>query len=168
MPAPDLPTLFDFETQIQPVLQAAAVTLGIAQTAVQDQTQKIITSGRLDIELTMGAATGHLYTPKNIPDGPLNTGNCFEAAWNAVVSFNVVTDREVNAAAHAKYRSWVRSMMIQYFQQFGPDVLPYHQIAFAKTLGTRINLVNAKEEDVSQLNTAVVIYIRPGAWPAPY
>ena len=168
MAAPDLQTLFDFESQIQPVLQARAEALGIAQTALQDQTSKIVTSGRLDIELTMGTATGHLYTPKNLPDGPLNTANCFEDAWNAVVSLNVVTDRNVNAALHAKYRAWVRSMLIQYFSQFGPDVLPYHQIAFAKTLGTRINLVNAKEEDVSQLNTAVVIYIRPGAWPAPY
>ena len=167
MPAPDLATILSFEDAIEPAVKTLLQAQAVAQVALQRGTGKLV-SGRVDVELTMGAATGHLYTPANLPDGPVDSRYDFEDAWNATVALMVVTDRDTNGNLHSIYRAAVRQVMLQYFTQFTTAVLPYHEIAMCKSTGCRGGLKTDKDEDFSQLNYSLVIGVRAGAWPAPF
>ena len=166
-PAPDLVTLFDFESAIEPAVQARLLQVGIGAVDVR-QGKGTLLSGRVDVGLKMEAATGHFYVPANLPDGPLNTRNCFEDAWHATLTFSIITEREQNGQLHRSYVARVRALMLRFFTQFPEDLLPYHALSLVTTAGTAPGLMSAQNEDVTQLRYACVVSIRDGAWPAPY
>lgn len=166
MAAPDLETLFNFESAIEPAILTRLEDLGIT-TKIRQGTDTLL-SGRVDVELEMGGATGNLYIPKFLPDGPCDTRLCLEQRWSAMLNFAVITARDRNASLHRPYVAKIRVLMLDFFHQFPVELLPFHALVNVQSAGTAPGLVTEKDEDVTRLRYQAVVAIREGAWPDPY
>ena len=161
MPAPDFPSLYDFEGQIEGAFQVVLQTaLGTAVTGVfvtRDQTIK--DAPRVELEFMKGAALKQRYTmgtpPRQVP-------NAFVGSLQA----KIVTARPLHHDTHGNIRGIVRYTLSAGANVINSGNLPYLQIMEMTPGSDSGMMIDEKAQDVSILKYDLWFAINNSAWPS--
>lgn len=161
MPAPDLVTLYDLETNVEPHVEAlleSRIVLPGGASVLGSRTAAQATTPRIECQLIVGQAAGQKY--------PRGT-QAYYNAWNVTLLLSIVTARlqdNVPDTAHGSLRAQVRYLMQPAAEVFR-DAFPYHSISKQLEMGTNPSVDAPDDLDVSRLTFACIIAVRTDAWP---
>ncbi len=165
MPAPDLPTLYDFETQIesafQSVLQAALLTASIVCQVIITRDSAIDDTPRIELQCTVGAplsqrrGTGTIGV--NYREIPI--------AFGFKLSATVITTRPTNDNEHGAIRGLTRFNLSAAANVITARNLPYLQILEMLPAGSPPAILDEKQQDKSLLEYDGWFAIQNSAWP---
>ena len=157
MVAPDLDTLYRVEPAIEQAWVGILGEEGIDAYAQRDEADLPVP--RVDVQLNLGAATGHR--------GLRPQGDFALDAWNATLTFTVVTKRVENQPAdHAQHLAIIRRSAQYYSDKLGSSVLPYHCIVWIQESNTVPSVQLEDETDRSALTFDCIVCFRTNAWPS--
>lgn len=164
MPAPDIQTLYDFESQIEgafeTLLAAQFLAKSITCSTSVSRDLSIDSTPRVEIVLSLAASLNQRTTigqatPKQVP-------NAF--AGNLAIS--VVTTRGTNRSSHGPIRGVVRYVMSGANGILSDVVLPYLQILDLVPAASAPEVYAEKDQDITVLNYAIAFAVKDSAWPA--
>ena len=164
MAAPDLATLFDFETNLE---AAAKVFLsnatGISQDSIfctMDQDELTLPRIEVTVEIAEGIDPPVKRSTVSDIEDYLN--------YSANVMIRVVTDalEDGTEASHRTIRGNVRAEMLQNANNWTttPDLLPYYSVQYQRPMGTSYEIDG--NLSVSTLAYDIRFAVRNDAWPA--
>lgn len=163
MAAPDLATLFDFETQ----LESAAKSFLATATELPEESiystldQDVYTTPRLEIMIEINEGIDPPIARSALIDTP------DYLKYSATMTIRVVTDplEDGTQASHRALRGKVRGEMLQNAQNWTttPALLPYYSVQYQRPLGTSYEIDG--ELAVSTLSYDLSSVIRNDAWP---
>jgi len=160
MPAADLPTLFDFETQLESCVSSVLSSAGITLRHTSRDTADIVTP-----------CVSVIYNHS----GPWPTGATrmyklgdywIEDQFSGTIQIDVITDRNRNRSSHSSYRSKVRSALYQWNTTVTDLLLPYLSIGIFHEASVTQGMDPENNLDISTMSWAVVFAIKPTAWPS--
>jgi hypothetical protein len=163
MPADELQTLMDIETNIEPgIATLIASQTGIA--SVSRFGKPLLTTPRIEVSLDPGAVSGHAH---------IHLGSTLiYDTWDYSLTFRVVTKRGGRGldngntdADHANARAKIRTAMLYATALLTSEVMPYHQLVTADEAGTTPSVDAGEDVDASELSYRGVLGIRSDAWP---
>lgn len=157
MSAPDLETLY----QLQEAFEPAVATVLEDATGVSCFTTfstDVEGTPRIAVRLEVGDWTGHYG---------FHNGTPRPDAWNATLTVTVVTNREKDdqAGVHSATVALVRSTLLQFFDLFTTDVLPYHAFTDLRDGGATPSVEAEESEDSTDITFQAVVSILADAWP---
>jgi hypothetical protein len=164
MPAPDFFTLYDFETQIETAWKTVLVT-ALAAVPITCQvlvTRDSATDNTPRIELSM--ALRGIISQRRIEGNKLVPN-----AFNAVMTARVVTTRPVDNTGtplHGTIRGLVRNTMAANTDVINNTLLPWLQILEYLPGAGSPQIIDEKEQDVTELTYDFQFAIANEAWPA--
>lgn len=162
--APDLDTVFDVESGVDPYLTRAIHAAGIFDVDPV-RSSGVQRTPRVESQLWLGACTGR----QKVAAGATNPRYALPTRWKFRLLLTIVTDRAnpKQTGAHAKYRASVRRVAALFMSKLNPS-LPYHRLEELNEMGTTLNMVNdqAETEDISRIEYHGEISVRDTAWPA--
>ena len=154
MPAPDYATLYNVEDAIESAVKALFTAATLTPCFIQRESVNLPAS-RIQIQCLVSANFEHRQN-----------------AWSGALLIGNMTDRSKDAATvHGWRRGQIRNILCRvpigddYHPDFSPDVLPYHVINLLEISGTEPQVNVDEDADFSVLSFALVISIRPGAFP---
>lgn len=155
MPAPDFPTLYDFESQIEAAVKSALISGGITN-VYTTRDNSILLVPRVEAQLNLMGPTGHMagLNGRETPD-----------QFEAILRLAVVTSRSQTETNHAYFRGNVRYQMASIAQQFNSTSLPYLQIMQMLPAQSTPQIFDDKEHDITELKYHVWFGIQATAWP---
>lgn len=162
MAAPDYPTLYDFEGQLDTAFAAAITAAGLQTFKQQDTTDK--TAPWATVQVTVDAAAGRYHTNA----AGAVTGN---SAWNFTLTVEVATNRtETTGNANAAtYRGKVRYYLERWLATQGASGmnarLTYLVIEYLISTGANRSFVDDTRLDLIQFTYAGVFSIKDTSWP---
>ena len=164
MAAPNLPTLYDFETQIESVwvsvmstafsaqLPAASVQVIGTRDASIDQTP------RLEVELHVGNV---LRTRRGVLNGSYRE---IPIAFTGTLRFRLISTRPY--ASHGMLRGIVRSTVSASANVITSSNLPYLQILEILPSSSTPQIYDEKAQDITEMDYAIQFAIKNEAWPS--
>jgi hypothetical protein len=170
MPAPNIQTLYDFETQLETAwvsiltaaFAAASISCGVAST----RSAVIEDTPRVDLEVLVGSAlkqrrgvTTLIYPNTYYREIPI--------AFDAKLQVSIVTTRPTNDAEHGAIRGLVRYNLTGSANVIGAQ-LPYLQVMEQLNESGSSRLIDEKEQDISLLIYDFQFAISNDAWPSGY
>jgi hypothetical protein len=164
MPAPDVQTLYDFETQLEgawaDVFEDKFTELSITCAVGVSRDADVETTPRVEVVLNLGGPLTQQTTigqarPKQVPN-----------AFTGTLTVSVITTRETNASSHGPIRGVIRYLMSGANQIMTEVRLPYLQILDLQPAGSAPTVNPEKNEDSTELVYAIIFAIRNEAWPA--
>lgn len=159
--APDLPTLFEFELQIEAAAVAVLTAAGVPAFAERNAADQ--STPRVEVKLVMGAPTGHRYSPTGAQFSPSQT---LPDAWHAQLALTTVTNRRTadNGSRHDELLGKSRVAMLQAPGNLNAQLawLTVQRVADAGVIPTT---QLEKDLDVSPAVFALQFAVLPGAWP---
>lgn len=168
MPAPDLETLLDFETNIESACETFLATdTGLATTSIYGQLDEDdFVLPRLEVKFEMGAAD-------DPPDERSTTDPILAyRKYNGILNVRIVTRASLDGAnaTHRSVRAKVRASLLISATNFdtldgaGPaTVLPYYDVKYLRPSGTLFDIDG--DLAISELSYEVRFAIRNDAWP---
>jgi hypothetical protein len=161
MPAPDIKTLYKFESSIEPAIQSALVSAGFPSGSVylaRGATTLITPSA--SVLLRVGGNNGHRFKPPTLSYWVFDQ-------WRCALDIMVRTNRTKDAAAlsHDDYRAIVRMVMPDVFSRVNA-LLTYH--AFAEAFMEQSSNTAQDSEnnhDITDISFSSVLAIKRDAWP---
>lgn len=160
MAATDLNDLNNFEYH----WETAGVTflnadLGIP--VVRTVTEDSLVLPRIEIQFMVEDA----FEPFAPHNGGASSSTQDYRAFNAIFQARIITDNSTGgAAAHATYRSKVRTALMRSGANWGATNLPYYDLKEIRPSSTEYDAEG--DVNVTQLNYSLVWEIRDDAWPA--
>lgn len=164
MAAPDIQTLYDFETQLETawadVFEDKFTELSITCAVGISRDQGIEVTPRVEIFLSLGTPPTQRTTigqasPKQVP-----------SAFAGTLTVAVITTRETNTDDHGPIRGVVRYLLSGANQIMTEQRLPYLQILELLPAGSAPTVNPEKNEDSTDMVYSIIFAIRDGAWPA--
>lgn len=167
MPAPDFPTLYDFETQIEDAFKSAIIGLLTANNLIasvyvsQDPLTK--TTPRIELSVSMGAALSQMTTKGQA--NPKQNPNASEFTISAVIATTRLLPDD-DGGIHGPLRGLVRYALSAGAKQIGDANLSFLQILECLPVGGTPQVVDEKNTDKTELVYGGKIAIRNEAWPS--
>ena len=161
MPAANLATLMDFETQIDDAIVAALAAASLTAYAAMSTTEKV-----------MPFCSVKTHTITSIEHYETIAGILRPTMFSATVDVGVFTNRtETNGPAnHKTYRGTVRNHLSHWLANQSGAVLnsrlSYLKVADFVEAGTSRDVDADNTADVTVFSFRLVFQIRPDAWPA--
>jgi hypothetical protein len=167
--APDLKTLYEFETNMENGFQTILTApLGSITGNIYTQRQNVEKkSPRCELKFTLGSYTGH--------KGQDNAGVWRYDMWRFKLEATFITDRQENFAAHELMIGQTRACLEDVFTNVNlmPGTasassgapIPFYWICQLCESGTIPGFHSEDDTDQSQITFAGVFALRPGAWP---
>lgn len=157
MAAPDFPTLYDFETQMDGAWTDYLIANGVP--AVKQRGASVLATPRVEVKFTTGAASGSMhgfaaaeYKPR--PD-----------RFAGTLSLVVATNRSKNDSGHGTSRGTVRGFVADFLRVQTTENLPYLWIFDIMDSGTSETVDDENNADISTLTFNIKFGIRSDAWP---
>lgn len=168
--APNIATLYDFETAYEDALSAyfANVNIGgqrFAQTITPRSTltaANFLQTPRLQVKIaTMGpmSAGGGLY------EIPTAIGANYYGAYQLQASLDVVTARSNVSQLHGLLRGGVRQGMLEMTASMNANTVPYYQTAFVTPLGSNQGIDAENDEITTNLTFQIDMQIPASSFP---
>ncbi len=162
MLAPDLPALLNFAANFRLAAVTVAQANGLQNvwTELQTGNKNTGSTGRVEVFFVLGDPTGHKtplpnLTPKAYPHD----------AYNARLTWSVISNRDTNGATHEANCATIRAIMVQFRQNFTAAVLPYYEINGCIPQQNVEAVEKGTNLDVTQLPYALRFSINSTAWP---
>ena len=166
MAAPDIPTLYDFETAYEDALAnyfagingAPFTYVYTPRTNGADEpklaTPRVtiamsITGTGVQEEFRQGSTTANYYAHK--------TGT---------IGLMVATQRSNTAQNHGNLRGRARQAMLEVTAALNSNTVPYYQTLFVTEQGATQSIDAENDEIITQLSYAIEFFIPPSSWPA--
>ena len=159
MSAPDLATLYDFETQIEAAVSSILTAGGVTVQAVS-RSEVNVASPFCTVTYQHGGPW-----PSGAPRLSNQGGDWGPDQFSGTVQITVATDRKRNPNTHKTYRGGVRSLGYRFVSQFTGVNLPYIAVMDFTETGTQPVEDEGKNLDLSILSWDIRFAILPGAWP---
>lgn len=153
MPAADLTTLLDFETQIESAIETALGSLSVTAYRQRDTDNK--SSPCVSVQFTQGESLGSLFS---------HGGVYREDRFNGEVELKILTRRGATSDSHPTYRAKVRTLMSNW-QGTINAALTYLILLDCKTSGASPEVEADEDHDYSTLRYSTPFAIRSTAWP---
>lgn len=162
--APDIETLYDFEGNIEAGMQAQFELEQLTAPGKQRDADDIVTPRYAFRFTSSGVFNGHTAI---CGDGEQRY-DMFSGLLDAETYTHRSADQPEDGeqAEHAKNRSRLRNALHGFRKRFGPDVMPYYEIADIRELASHPTVKGEEDIDETRLSFSVVFQIRPGAWPS--
>jgi len=158
MPAPDYPTLYEFERLISATLAGVFNDANILPKSIVDAPEFQKDRPRVEVYVTPGAAMGHYILDAQ--------STRRENGWHGALSLKAVTWPEITV--HSAYVAAVRNVAatLDRLDLTTASVpLLYHEITRVVTAGTTPHTDPAAGEYDTQLHYNFIFAILPDAWP---
>lgn len=159
-PAPDYETIFDVETAVESACATVLAAVPYSLTNVYTTRSAAIRAyPHAEVKFTLGAEQGHRGV---LADGVTRLAD----AWHGSLILTAASTRStVGGIAPGVLRARLRLSM-QYFKaQFTPDVLLYHSLTSIVHQASDQGYDSQHDTDWTQITFAVVVSVRPLAWP---
>ncbi|HWL53866.1 MAG TPA: hypothetical protein VNQ90_15610 [Chthoniobacteraceae bacterium] len=160
MIAPSIDDLYRVEDDVEKAIKSILERDGIAPVYVQ-QDSEVLTSPRVEVQLQLGAATGHKHIDRQ--------KRVWIDAWNGTLVFQIVTRRKDEKTKldpfHSKWRAAIRRIMQGCAGSITTHDLPYHGLPKITEQGTTPKVESEDKVDISEVAFSVLVCIRPSAWP---
>jgi len=153
MPAPDLTTLLDFETQIETAIKTALGAASVTAYRQRDTDNKA--APVVTVQFTQGESLGNLFS---------HSGVWREDRFNGEVELRILTRRGASSDSHPSYRAKVRTLMSNW-QGTINAALTYLILLDCKTAGATPEIEADEDHDYSTLRYSTPFAIRHNAWP---
>lgn len=154
MPAPSVAVLLAYESQIEPawvsILQAAGLN------AMQEFVDLSKVTPYVDVSLTNVVPTGQRQ---------IYQGTEHYSAWTGTLNTRVVTQRGKNSDQHAAILGKIRILVTDFWNQFTPALLPWHQVRVLKEAHLDRGIEADRLLDWSLIGLQINFAVRPDAWP---
>lgn len=164
MPAPNIETLLDIETQVENAWRDALETklreLEIPAEVQTTRKRDIESSPRIELSLSITNETDQRTTR-----GQANPRQV-AASYDCTLTVRVVTTREVNDELHGPIRGITRYILSGANAVMNSTRLPYHQILMMQFSGSQPEVNAEKHEDYTTMSYALRVAINNDAWPA--
>lgn len=156
MRAPDLKTLYSFETNFEAGF--ALILVGVA-TNIYTQRQNVEKkSPRCELKFTLRSYTGHKSQDV--------AGIMRCDMWNFKLDVTFITDRQQNFSAHEQMIGLTRATLEDVFTNVNtPTNFPFYWVSLLSESGVVPGFHSEDDTDQSQINFTGVFAIRQGAWP---
>jgi hypothetical protein len=172
MPAPNLPTLFDFEGQFEnAALELLTAVVINAYASGGDQQTAVENCG---IQFTLGPAVegkfAQLPKPASWPVGEPAPQEYF--IYDATLEFRAEVPRDDPAptiegvsSKLGEIRGKLREEMMQCVRPFTETNLPYYKVSRIRPAGSSYGENQQRNTDVAFIRYTLRLEIRPDAWP---
>lgn len=174
MPAPNLPTLFDFEGQFESAAQdiLAGVLINAYVSGQGEAMPLLNTRVGFDVGPALEGKFAQLEKPASWPDGVAPPQEYF--LYTATLEFRVEVPRDEReptitgvTTMLAQIRGKLREVMMQCVRPFNEVNLPYHKVSRIRPDGASTQAGPAERNtDILFLRYALNFEIRNDAWPA--
>jgi len=160
MAAPDIETIYDFETHFEsPAVTFLNTATGIS--VVRTVVETDLTTPRIEIRFEMHDA----LDPAPLRGGGASAGTIDYRAFNANFFATVVTDNATGQAAdHSVYRRQVREALSLSGTNWTTVNNPYYDLKYCRPIATDYEADG--DFNLSTMSFAIVFGIRDDAWPA--
>lgn len=159
MPAANMETLLDFETQIEAAavsILEAATGLGCFGTLGMDA----LTMPRLEVQSRLNEAVD----PPTQRDGGASPATIDYTAYYSALQVRVITDNtQGQSANHALIRGKIRAAFLQSASNFDGITLPFLAMKYFRPTGTQSEA--DQDFNISTLDYELRFTIRADAWP---
>lgn len=166
MTAPDFPTVYDLETAIEeafgPALAGLITEFGLHATVVTSRNREFMDTPRVELYAAVGGVLSQRTTANQAR--PKEQPNAFDITLTAVV----VTTRSIvaeNSEEHGPLRGTVRYAFSAGWRAISDSNLPWHQLMDFLPAGSTPQLLDAKDNDKTELTYAGKIAVKNTAWP---
>lgn len=162
MPAPDLPTLFDFETHIEDALvvffkaRYAAWQVLTARTSPADEKKN--RTPRMEIRVQV-AGTGAQQNQRP------SDGAWYQSHKLGALTLRVIAARGKDGQSLGQMRGAVRAAMLELTQALNETNLPWYQIGSVVESSGTPAIFSDNDEIITELGFAIEWWIRPDAFP---
>lgn len=171
MPAPNLPTLFDFEGQFEAAAQAVLTANGI--TSYLSQAKSKLPLLETAIALDVGPAIDELTqipSPTSWPADQAPPQEYFR--YPATLGLEVNVPRDDNGATLpgvttllSQIRGQIRAAFMRVVFPFNDSNLPYLRVSDIRPAGSLTAWRRETNVDFTSLRFAITFSIQPSAWP---
>jgi len=164
MPAPNIETLYDFETQVETAWKIALETkLREIQLPAEVQTSRrrnIEDSPRIELSMSIDTQLDQMTTkgqanPTQVP-----------VAFDCTLTVRVVTTREANDDFHGPLRGITRYILSGGNKVIDATRLPYLQVLLMSFSGSQPEFNAEKLQDYTTMTYSMRIAVASTAWPA--
>jgi hypothetical protein len=157
--APDIPTLFAYESEVLPGWVQVLSDEGLnAFIEFSDQNKS---TPYVDVYLDNIVPTGHQYNHSN---------GLYYDAWLGFIIHRVYTQRGKNSDQQAPYLKAIREAALNFVFYLDEEHLPYHNVLMMKESprhsGLRQGIDKALNLDWSELPLDIQFQIRHDSWPS--
>ena len=160
MAAPDIETIYDFETHFESpavTFLNTATSISVVRTVVETD----LTTPRIEIRFEMADA----FDPPPQRGGGASPTTIEYRAFNANFFATVVTDNATGQAAdHSVYRRQVREAFALSGTNWTTTNNPYYDLKYCRPVSTDYEADG--DFNLSTMSYAIVFGIRDDAWPA--
>lgn len=157
MPASNLETLFDFETQMETAVAAALSSLA-GVTAIAQRNDDNKTAPFVTVQFVTGETLGQHYKHQN---------EYREKMFNGELTIGIATRRSASTDSHPSIRGKVRKAISSWQATANGinDQLDYLQVLDVASQGATVAISNDEDHDISTLRYQVAFQILDSAWP---
>lgn len=165
MPAPNIATLFDYESVYEDALAGYFANLNgnpfstILTPRTNLAEDATLTTPRLVIRM---GVTGQGIQENDQP----NTSSDYFSHRLAGIDFIVTTNRDNASQSHGLLRGYVRQAMLQSTAAMNANTVPYYQTIYVFESGSTQGIQEGNDEISTQLTYAIQFQIKPDQWPA--
>lgn len=174
-PAPDLPTLLDFEGQFEAAAQAVLATAGIVAYISQQSVKLPLINTVLAADL--GPAFDELTElalPSTWPANSAPPQEYFRFTLNLEMRVEVPRDQEVPDPLNPPdvdtllrtLRGQIRAAFLRILFPFNDTNLPYYRVSDIRPNGAITGFAPQRNIDFCSVRYLITFTIQPGAWPA--
>jgi hypothetical protein len=160
--APDIATLFAYESEILPGWVEVLNSRGV-KAFVEFSDENKAPTPFVDVFLDHVVPTGHQYTPPN-------SGRLYYDAWSGYLVHRVWTQRGTNSDQQAPILKLIRAAAIDFVELLDDDILPYHDVMMLKESPRGRGLTRGVDAhynlDWSELPLDIQFAVRADSWPA--
>ena len=160
MPAQDIDTLYDFESQMEEAFAGILTADGFPHVYTSRDPEKIITPA-----VVLRFATGAALSQRALRGDPPRLVPC---AFEGTMIAEIITGRRLpDAPDHGPFRGRVRFLLSAAANLIEDRNMPWLQILDFLPGGTSPAMTEEKEIDRSAIHFAMKFAIRNEAWPSP-
>jgi hypothetical protein len=173
MPAPNIATLYDFETAYEDAMAAYFTNLNVSGYTLRQvitprsnlTSANFLSTPRLQIRCGIsgvGASGGGMQ------EGTATVANVaypYYSTYQISVTLDVVTSRSNTAQPHGLYRGATRQGMLELTASMNANTVPYYQTAFVTPLASAQGIDADNDEITTQMSYQIDAFIPPASFP---
>jgi hypothetical protein len=165
MAAPDIPTLLDYETNLEDALTAYLVSRHATWQVLTDRTAPAaegkLRTPRVEVAFTLTGSGTAEHQAGNRPDEPY-----YESEKIGTLTVSVVAQRGASGQSLGQMRGALREDMLPRTLALTSVNVPYYEILDVTETGSTPSIFADNDEIISELTWSLRFFIKPAAWPA--
>jgi len=173
VPAPNIATLYDFESAYEDAIRNYFVNLNVGgQTFTQVVTPRtnltaadFLVTPRLQVKVSMTGlgSDGSGWKEDFTTSGNLATN--YYSHYTAQLTLDVVSSRSNTSQLHGLLRGGTRQAMLEATAIMNANTVPYYQTVYVTPTGSTQGIDEANDEIQTQLSYALEVFIPPASYP---